>query len=317
MGTTDARLACASLEGMKEAGARFALLHGRERLLEGIVSDIDMVVGEHPTAVVQRSAAVWGSRGLMPVMVWPYDVGGTATVFLATPDATEGVQLDLLYDLNGIGRYGVKSPPLLSTADSSEAIPSVSDAASLIYQWQKRTVKRDEARLAALTELANGMDRRALLLASEAITGSRDPACRMLEGRPVFLRPRFNRHLGRRGIRLVRRVARPVGFWAHASESAIGAGLTSLFSRFLVRARTQPTPSVLRQPAWWLTSIQPIRLRPALIVSTGKLARWGTPDVVLGAPSTVGAARQLTAAMAARFESTEPRRPIDANDNCT
>lgn len=313
MGTTDPRLARASLEGMKEAGIRFALLHGRERLLQGMLSDVDLVVSDHPLAVVRQSAAAWESRSLMPIVVWPYDIGGATTVFLATPEATEGVQLDLLYDPNGIGKYGVKSLPLLSTADFSEAVPLVSSAASLLYQWQKRSVKADGARLAALSEAARGMDRSALLAVSEAVCGSRDPVARMLEGEPVTRRLHIRRHLGRRGIRLAKRLARPVGFWAHAPESAVGTELASRFSRFLVSATAEPTPSPLRQVAWWLTRIQPMRLRPALVVSTGRLPSAGRPDVVLTALSAGGAARQLTTAMNTRLQWPGPRSSDASN----
>ncbi len=128
MATTDPRLALASLEGMRAAGVRFALLHGADRLSGGEVSDVDLVVAEDPVSVVQRAAVSWQTRGLVPVVLWPYDIGGTATVFLATPDASEGVQLDLLHDPEGVGKYGVKSGALLASATQAAALPTVSDA---------------------------------------------------------------------------------------------------------------------------------------------------------------------------------------------
>ena len=302
MATTDPRLALASLDGLREAGISFALLHGRERLLRGDVSDVDIVVGEDPRVVVRRTTASWRSRGMLPVVIWPYDIGGTATVFLTTPDASAGVQLDLLYDRDGVGRYAVKSPPLLTTADSSVDLPVVSDAASMVYQWHKGTVKRQAARLNALAELAKSIDRGLLLSTCKAISGSSDTARQMLEGRPVFRRRRLDGHLGKRGARVVRRLVEPVGFWAHAPASAVGAELASRFSRFLVCATTQPTPSLLRQPVWWAATVMPVRLRPGIFVSTGTLPQWRTPDIVLAPSSPREAAKRLTAAMTARFE---------------
>jgi hypothetical protein len=301
MATTDRCLALASLEGMRTAGVRFALLHGRERLLRGDLSDVDLVVGEDPKSVVRRSWSSWATCGLTPIVVWPYDIGGTATVFLATPDASAGVQLDLLYDRNGVGRYGVKSPPLLASADSSAPLPVVSDSASLIYQWRKRTVKRQTARLKPLEEMANRTDRETLLSTCEAISGSTTAAYQMLEGRSTVGRQWIPSHPEKRAIRLVQRLSEPVGFWAHAGSSAVGAELACRFSRFLPCATTQPTPTLPRQLVWWATTIMPIRLRPGVFVSTGRLPRYRIPDIVLAPSSRAEAARQLTSAMTARL----------------
>lgn len=286
---------------------RFAVLHGLERLVGGDTSDVDIVVDEPPCVVLRQTAASWGLRGVMPVLVCPYDIGGAAAVWLALSDASEAVQLDLLYDPRGVGCHRLKSPALLATADLSQSVPVVSDAASLIYQWQKRTVKRQVARLNELTAIARTIDEHALLAASEVTTGSSDAARHMLSGRPVLRAQRINRPW-ERGIRLMQRVVRPVGYWAHTAAAGVGAELACRFSRFLVYAKTQPTPSVMRQPTWWATSIMPIRLRPGIFVSTGQLPQWRTPDLVLTAPSTDEAARELTAAMAARVNLRTQRR---------
>ena len=294
MATTDSRLALASLEGMREAGVAFALLHGLERLRQDQLSDVDIVIAENPGAVVRRSMASWLTRGMMPVVVWPYDIGGTATVFLATPDASEGVQLDMLHDPAGVGKYGIKSGALLASAGSSASVPTVSDIASLIYQWQKRTVKRQAARLDELTRLALAVDARELLAMSEAVTGSSRAAERMLRSEPASRAG--SSHPLLQGSRLAQRVVRPIGFWAHTAQAEIGVEMARRMSRFLVGATTQPTPPLVRQPAWWATAVMPIRLRPGVFVSTGPLPRWRPPDGVLSASPTDGdaAARQLT-----------------------
>jgi hypothetical protein len=302
MATTDHRLALASLEGMREAGVRFALLHGGERLASGQVSDVDLVVGDDPPAVVRRVAAPWAARGLVPVVLWPYDIGGTATVFLATPDATEGVQLDLLFDPDGVGKYGIRSSALLASADPTTGLPMVSATAGLIYLWQKRVAKADPAQLDELTRVARTADSRELVAVSEIVTGSAAAAHQLLAGQPV-LRIRHRKHPLRQGIRATRRVAKPVGFWTHAAEADTAIELARRCARFLVCSGTAPTPSPIRQPAWWIASIQPVRLRPGVFLSHGPLPRWPAPDLVLSASSADEAARQLTAAMNARLPS--------------
>jgi hypothetical protein len=311
MATTDSRLALTSLEGMRTAGVRFALLHGADRLSAGDVSDVDLVVGEDPAAVVRRAAAPWEARGLIPVLLWPYDIGGTATVFLAIPDASEGVQLDLLYDPGGVGKYGVRSRTLLASATQAAALPQVSDVASLVYQWQKRTAKRDVARLDDLTGLAGSIDPRVLLATSKVVTGSSEAAWHMLEGKPGS-RARRPHHPLLQASRLRHRLANPVGFWAHTPRAEIATEMTQRFSRFLVCAASQPTPSPARQPAWWVTTVMPTRLRPGVFVSHGPLPRWRAPDAVLTASSADEAARQFTSAMNARL-TPERSRPGDAN----
>jgi len=310
MATTDSRLALASLEGMRAAGVRFALLHGADRLSGGEVSDVDLVVGEDPVSVVRRAAVSWQTRGLVPVVLWPYDIGGTATVFLATPDASEGVQLDLLHDPEGVGKYCVRSGALLASASQNAALPTVSAAASLVYQWRKRTAKRDAARLGDLTRLAGTIDPRELLAASGAVTGSPAAAQHMLEGRPG-LRARRPYHPLRRVSRLRQRLASPVGFWAHTPQAKIGTETARRFSRFLVCAASQPTPSLIRQPAWWAATVMPTRLRPGVFVSHGPLPRWRAPDAVLTGSSPDEAAQQLTSAMNVRLRPGTPR-PGDA-----
>jgi hypothetical protein len=300
MATTNSRLAAASLEAMQEAGVHFALLHELERLLRGDLSDVDAVVGEPALTAIRRTTPAWRSRGILPVLVWPYDIGGTATVFLATVDASEGAQLDLLFDPRGVGKYAVKSAALLATADRSGMLPTVSDAASLIYQWRKRTVKGQWERLPTLSERARHLDRRAVLTASETISGSSTLGRELLEARPQVRGQRLRRHLARRGLRIAQRLVSPVGFWAHAADADLGEELAGRFSRFLVRAATEATPSRFREPAWWAMRVMPTRLRPGVFVSTGRLPRWRIPDGVLRAETPDGAARQLTEAMAAR-----------------
>ena len=297
-------MAVVSLEAMEDAGIRFAFLHGRKRLSGSAedLSDIDLVVEQDPWSVVQRVAPAWTVRGIVPVVIWPYDIGGTATVFLATPDARDGVQLDLLHDPDAIGKYGLSSSALLATATSSTGFPAVSDIASLVYRWRKRALKRDVPGLRELEELASGVDKHDLLSTSLAITGSTDTATQMLGESHAASKQRMPRHSVRRMLRLTRRLAEPIGFWAHVSDEGVARETVRRFSRFLVSSSAGATPTRLWQAPSWAINVLPVVLRPGVFVSYGPASTWPHPDVVVESGPADAAARSITASMAARFK---------------
>lgn len=298
MATTSPQLAFSALDAMREAGVRFALLHGRDRLLDGEVSDVDLAVSVPVASVISRTRPIWGAGGLLPVVVWPYDVGGTATVFLTTEDAGEGVQLDLLHDTDGRGRYGVRSEFLVDSADAS-TLPSVSKASELVYLWRKRTIKGQQGELASLSEQARRLHYPDLAETSAAITGSVSTAEHLVEGVPS-VRP-IQPPLISRAIRIGHRVAAPVGFWAHTLDERVAEDLVARFSRFLVRVGIEPVPQVGGRMVWWVSHVQPVRVRPGLFASFGPAPRWPNPDVVVASDDPREAARLVTAAMSRRI----------------
>lgn len=299
MATTSSRLAVAALDAMRSAGVTFALLHGAERFSEERLSDVDVVTDRDATSVISASAADWWERGLRPVVSWPYDLGGTS-VFLSTRDASDGVQLDLMFDPGGRGTYGLRSPALLATAAVEDGLQQVSPEATLLYQWRKRTAKGQHERLRELREGRNTIDRDGLLVLSEALTGSAEIAREILgELPPGSVRQPL--HPGRELSRLFGRARRPIGFWAHASSREIAVTVSSRFGRFLVSTSSTKTPPPVRQPVWWLRKVLPFRLLPSLVMSWGRLPAPLAPDAVLRAQQPDEAATELTAVMAARF----------------
>lgn len=300
MATTSSPLAVAALDAMRSAGVTFALLHGAERLSEERFSDLDVVTDRDPASVIVASRAAWRDRGLRPVVSSRYDLGGTA-VWLATPDASDGVQLDLMFDPEGRGEYGLRSHELLETAAHEYPFQNVSTEASLIYLWRKRSIKGQEARLAELRQAGVTVDRDRLLDLSEAVTGSPRTAREALgELPPSAARRSF--HPALELGRLASRVWHPIGFWAHAPSQGIAVDLSARFGRFLVSATSTETPPVSGQPVWWLRRVLPLRLRPSLITSWGPLHGLLSPDTVLAARHPEEAAIELTAVMAARFD---------------
>lgn len=299
MATTSSPLAASALDAMRSAGVTFALLHGADQLSEERFSDLDVVIDRDPVWVITASKASWDEAGLRPVVSSHYDLGGTA-VWLTTQDASEGVQLDFMFDPLGRGAYGLRSRELLETEADEGAFPQVSTEATLIYLWRKRGIKGQEERLTELREAGVTVDRDRLLDLSDALTGSARTAREILgELPPSSARRPFHpvRELGR----LVSRVRHPIGFWAHASSREVAVDLSSRFGRFLVSASCTATPPISAQPMWWLREVLPFRLRPSLVTSWGRLPIVLSPDEVLEAQDPDKAATELTAVMAARF----------------
>lgn len=297
MPTTSRELATASLDVLYAANVRFAILHAADRLRAGPISDIDIVVDREPCRVLNRAAQGWRNRGLVPIVFNPYDIGGTAAVFLATPDATEGVQLDLLFDRRGVGRFGLRSNELVNEVSLVGDLPVVSHEASLVYQWLKRQWKRDLPRLESIADAAQSLGRGRLIRISTQVTGSAEVAEEML-ARDLAIRRSFRDHPFLRFQRIVGRLANPVGHWAHVADERIATVLADRFGRLLVTARSGSVPRVASQPSWWATEVMPVRLRPGIYVSYGSMARLSTPDCVTEGSAVEESARQIVASMA-------------------
>src|SRR5438552_15767372 len=153
MATSSGRLAAAALDALAASAVRFAVLHKEDLVAtEAIESDVDIVVAGDPMAVLGGALPALHGAGLHPVAFWPYDVARTGTIFLATADATEGVQLDMLSDPKGEGKYGVRSAVLLARAVPGLRWPTISREHRLLYLLRKRSVKRAMVSLAGVRE---------------------------------------------------------------------------------------------------------------------------------------------------------------------
>jgi hypothetical protein len=295
MPTSSRMVARQVLEGLLASGVDMALIHGLASLRDGSLSDLDVVIDLPIARLLATARPSWAANGIFPVIVWPYDVGGT-TVFLATHDASDGVQLDLLHDRKGSGKLGVRSQPLLAHSHRLGLIPTVDDPYRLTYLWKKRLMKRQSDRLSTLKHEALGVDREALESASVELTGNLLVA-RQLEGRMTPSRaPSSGARVVSEARRRVKRILTPIGFWIHVDDSFVGAEVVRRFGRFLAAARligTPPRVGVKRA----LTEVVPVVFRPGLVVTTGSSVGTRLVRVVEGSDPiqvSVDAVRLMT-----------------------
>jgi hypothetical protein len=285
------------LAGLDAAGVRFALLHGYEQLETDSISDVDIVVAEDPRVVIKKAVAPWEERGLVPIIIWPYDIGGTVTLFLATRDAGGGVQLDILHDPDGVGRYGVRTDALLRHVEERPLAPTVDRPARLVYLWQKRTGKDQADRADALRSEASRFEPETLRSLSQEITGS-TRAARGLIGSGAMTRSRQKPALIARVSRLATRLRHPIGAWVHVSVDDVGDELVRRLSAHLVVVRAARLPSWVRQWLWYPVEVAPVRYRPGVFISVGRSHRFAlSPDVELGMSHPDQAATELVNAL--------------------
>jgi hypothetical protein len=300
MATTSTELARATLEGLREADIPFAVLHGYERLERHVLSDVDVVVGQDPRKVLSTAMPVWEQRGLFPILAWPYDVGGTLTVFLATADARDGVQLDMLYDPQARGRCRVRSEALLESAEERPLAFAVTDEARLVYLWQKGLIKGQGDRLEALRDEASAFDYERLAPVSMLVTGSHD-AARGLVGTEEPHRTKPGRKLRVRIPHAAGRMKRPIGFWAHVVDGVVADHLTRRLASYLVVVRSSELPRSWRQVPWYLTEVAAVRFRAGAFISFGGGALVRRPDVEIRSHRVEKAASELIEAMTLRL----------------
>jgi hypothetical protein len=240
--------------------------------------------------------------------VWPYDIAGSSTVFLVDESARNGVQLDMLHDPRGVGRYRIRSGDLVSERSPGGASQSLVDPDRLVYLWVKRRSKGEDGRLGEVVAALRALDPAAVGEAARRLL-TRDDWIAEITGDPAP--PGTARWHGapQRGLlrarRVAGRVAAPIGFWAHLSGDygEVAAAAAARFARVLVVAKAIPAPGEWSTPVWYCREVVPVRLRPGLVVSHGRRpSGMGGPDLELTAGMTVDAVvAQLVRSMHGRL----------------
>jgi hypothetical protein len=299
MATTDAASALQVLDALSESGARWALLHGRDKFASNSISDVDVVIssGLDPTILVSALAG----RGLSPILVWPYD-SCSLTIFIASAGLQRGVQLDVVRDPEGQAKYGVRTDVMLRDRRELSGMALVSELDSWLYSVRKRHLKGQVDRLEGL--LGEGrfdevaVERRVV----ELFAGDVAPVMLDVIRTGDVAGKGGRRRVGPRAIRLTRRVCKPIGCWAHVDGPDASRGATTLaadlgcllphvalaeLSRYDVfRRLAVPGPSPV------------IRVRPGAVVTYG--ARPVGEALLVTSGPTLEAVREHAGSLMAR-----------------
>lgn len=298
MATTDGRLALAAARAVLDSNVTAAVLHGGEKLLaERVTSDVDLVADRPLADVVQAVRETWKVSGLYPVVVWPYDVGGTGTVFLANQDASQGVQIDVLHDPLGRGQYGARSVALLGQSELRAGLSQVPDEVAAPYLLSKRLRKGefDVARSIVADQRGPELEMQARRVLSPKASSQ---VLSFIES-GTWRRRSSPPKLGH----TVHRLRHPVGAWIAVGGPESGAGVDLLAARF---GRFLPHSVIIRSSAgWWerLRSLYGTRWRPGLVFQASARGFPGIrPDLCLEEWSGVDqAARSIVSGLSHRL----------------
>ena len=311
---TDPNVPVVFLRTLLDSDVGFAVIHGEERIgTPELVSDVDIVIDRPFGAVVTAAASRLKSYGLVTALAWPYDVGGTASLFVATADGVHGSQIDLLYDPAGKGRYGLRSNVLLGARGPGSWFPIISALDRDLYLLRKARCKgRTEVAEEIVAKLEiGGMKLPARRRAQEVFSrrAARD-VVDDLERRPE--RPSIaGARILTNARRFANRIAHPIGFWVELvgpsdAMSDLALELATQFGAWLVRVEADRRPGgTASRYWWWLTEVTPVRLRPGLYISwTNKAPKKPHADLMM----SVGAnepkselATRIVASMALRI----------------
>ena len=313
--TSDPALPTLALTALAVSGVPFALLHDEERVLaQGVESDVDIAVGVSPRTVLARSLDQLHASNLHPIVVNEYDAGGSASAYIGTADGKDGLQLDMYFDPSGVGRFGLRTGPLLEHSVEGTRWRIVAPEHHNLYLLRKRHWKGDLHRIDhVVNELAShDSDQLRRAIQSLAVPEIGVSIRRVLNGDQIpFRAPRRNLpyDLGRR----LKRLRRPVGFWVEiigSGSESIAKDLAQRFDRFLTTAVGKRPGNWVSLARWLLRDVAPIRLRPGLFISWTP-EESGTPHANLEIPHIQKPvpvlAHQIVTAMESRLELTTPQ----------
>lgn len=281
MGTTNAELAGRVLDELEQIEPRFVMLHGEAELSRGLVrSDIDVAVAADPHSIAWSLADGLTPSGTVPIMLWPYD-RNSLTVFLADPGGDGGVQLDLVRDPSGRGRYGFSTDALIERAEPGERWPRLHPEDELLYLIRKRQVKRNRDEVARLLGSVSA-DSRTSLSARASDAFSAPASTHLIE---MLSTGRYVDPGGAAFDRRVRNVIANAGFYRARLGQAVGVWVsTTGTSASDLDDALQPLrdllPSVVvRGPVRWRPEVGIDRLRARLLVTVDGDAADSRADV--------------------------------------
>lgn len=269
MAITDGDLAAALVDALASSGHRLAVLHREADAAKGEVSsDIDLIADVPGPELMASCRPAIQALGLSLVSIWQYDYRSTTLVF-ATSTATEGVQIDVVCDASGRGKYGLRTNRLLDRVVSGQRWHTLGPADAARYLLVKGSVKRQDNRIRAAEAELKGIP------ATESFPGA------FRELGPVHSLARWVMTLGR----YTRRLTDPPGFWVHIEQEGLQDEVYRRFARFMPYAHK----SNLTPATWARAHIA--RLRAGIYVTQGGRAHFA--DMVLKSGLTADEATRL------------------------
>ena len=283
VGITSGALARDLIDAIVADGLPFAILHRRDDLQQGKVgSDVDLVIAAPTRIFISGMKDPLTRLGLVPILVWTYDSGGSS-VFLASATAADGIQLDLLYDPRGLGRYGIRSEELLEERFLVDGWPSLNRRAEIVYLLRKRLVKENKQAALALRRdfLAEGVEEMKAIVERVLTPDAAASVNDYVAGHRQT--GRWPRSLLRRTApelrRIWKRLVNPIGAWIHVagSHEREVSDVVGRLRRFIPHTgRGTPMGSL-----WYWRECAPVRWRAGVFVTWGFLDQAKKPDLVI------------------------------------
>lgn len=308
MPISDPQFAVAVLNSLSASGVTFVVLHSEHWIgTSELSSDVDIAVDSPVAHVIARASNRLAEQDIAVALIWFYDLGGGASVFFSNRDGTAGAQIDMLHDLNGRGRYGIRSGRLITASSRGLRYRVPNELDGLLYSLVKSSLKGKRGSTNAFSEeLMNRYEAIIDSRISELFASSMGRVVRALtrgKPRPYALRPaRWVNSIAR----LATRIKRPIGLWVEivgfeAEEAA--SRVSKDISGWLARVDYAERPRGLRVFGWWLARVAPIRWRPGVFISWSiRTSFRPTADLILYATNEP-LGKDIVRAMAARATS--------------
>ena len=300
------------LDLLAASDVRFVVLHNEELLgTPALNSDVDLAVDRGANEVLQILKPGLTRNNIVAALVWPYDVGGGASCFFARTDGSGGAQLDMVYDPNGRGRYGLRSSEIIAERIKGARYPVPEPLDRLLYALVKSRLKGELeqvginlGRIEASFQKSSARARAEQLFSPATATLIRG----MLEHREARQIVRPTRWI-RSVARILKRLRRPIGSWIEivgprTQAEMLGKQLEARMAPWLVTAGCGARPTGPREILWWLIRVVPIRWRAGIFVSwSAQAPHFLRPDLALPIADIDFLTRTAIAEMAERAAS--------------
>ena len=130
------------LDLLSAAAIEVVVMHNEDLIgTPELTSDVDVALSVPVSVVLELLEPRLKEQGIIPAIIWTYDLGGGASVFFTSMNGIVGAQIDILHDVNGDGRYGLRSDQIIAMRQQGirYQVPSLLD--QLLYELVKSHIK--------------------------------------------------------------------------------------------------------------------------------------------------------------------------------